>query len=68
MCLACLGYLFQEVGVASASTGDRVGEEFGGGMEDQVTWGLIGHHEDLGFSSEQNGELVQGNDAIRLTQ
>lgn len=54
--------------MASASTGDRVGEEFGGGMEDQVTWGLIGHHEDLGFSSEQNGELVQGNDAIRLTQ
>lgn len=51
--------------------GTVAGEELGGVMEDHIMGGPAGRREDLGFSSERNGEPVQGweqrNSTIRVT-
>lgn len=50
--------------------GTVAGEELGGVMEDHIMGGPAGCREDLGFSSERNGEPMQGweqrNSTIRV--
>lgn len=40
--------------------GTVVGEELGGVMQNQITWGLAENSKDLGLPSKRNSEPMQG--------
>lgn len=60
MCLMCLRIMFEEAVWLEHAKGDSDRRGARRGMEDLITWGPAGRCEDLGFSSERNGDPVQG--------